>query len=247
MPSLACPSHHTTPHYNRLPPARLHGFADALTGVGIVGRWALALGGGFGTIAYANGRFDVAADYWLVLAHKRLVAGGVLAVSGADAPDAPALLYASCAANAPAGASWPWDVATLPKPLTASRHPPAGAAAVAAAAAAASAGGNGSIVLLAVNPSTAPVILDLAAAGSGAPIATTPRLAWVFSAPGGNLSATGPLLNGGAASLRIGADGSLPAMPGDYTPIGGAQAVVLPPRSQAFIVLLDARAPACTG
>jgi len=39
----------------------------ARTGVGIVGRWALALGGGFGTIAYENSRFDVAADYWLLL------------------------------------------------------------------------------------------------------------------------------------------------------------------------------------
>jgi hypothetical protein len=98
-----------------------------------------------------------------------------------------------------------------------------------------------------VNPSTSPVTLSLAAAGSGAPVATTPRLAWAFSAPGGNLSAIGPALNGGPTPLRINEDGSLPPMPGLFTPADGPQDITLPPMSQVFVVLLDAHAPACTG
>jgi hypothetical protein len=230
----------------------------ARTGVGIVGRWALALGGGFGTIAFDGSRFDVAADFWLMVAHKRLLAGGVLDVAGADIEGSPALVYASCAAAAPANAPFPWDIAAMPRPTTAARHPPRDAATAAAAAAAATAGGNGSVVLLVVNPSSSPITLSLLAAalggGSGgtsqdgamgAPIATTPRLTWIFSAPGGNLSALAPVLNGAETPLRVNEDGSLPPMVGAFTPAGGDAGVALPPRSQAFVVLLGARAPAC--
>jgi len=179
------------------------------------------------------------------------LAGGVLDVTGADAEGSPALVYASCAAVPAAGATFPWDIAAMSPPATAARHPPRDAAAVAAAAAVATAGGNGSIILLVVNPSTSPVTLALSEAtiggggGGSAPLVTTPRLTWVFSAPGGNLSALAPVLNGGETPLRVNEDGSLPPMVGAYTPAGGDAGVTLPPRSQAFVVLLGARAPAC--
>jgi hypothetical protein len=101
---------------------------------------------------------------------------------------------------------------------------------------------NGSVALSAVNPTLAPVTLTLADA-VGAPLAPAPRLAYVFTAPGGpgDLASLTPLLNGGAA-LRLADDGTPPPIEPVFV---GSGAIVLPPRSQAFFVLLDARAPAC--
>lgn len=100
-------------------------------------------------------------------------------------------------------------------------------------------GVNGSVTLLALNPSGAPVVLALS-------LPSVPRVAFVLEAPGGNVAARAPTLNGGAP-LVAGAAGDLPPLQGAYC--GGAACepnVVLPPRSQAFFVLLGARAPACS-
>lgn len=96
---------------------------------------------------------------------------------------------------------------------------------------------NGSVVITASNPGTADVGLAFA-------VPAAPRLEYVFTAPGGNLSATTPILNGDAAApLRLAADGSMPAMPAAYVAAGAT--VTVPARSQALFVLLDAALPAC--
>ena len=103
--------------------------------------------------------------------------------------------------------------------------------------------GNGSVVIMAANPSPESASLVIAGAGQ-ATVPTTPRLEYVLTAPGNDLSTTTPALNGGPA-LRINADGSLPPLPPVWVPSGGAQALVLPPQSQAFFVLLGAGSSAC--
>jgi len=104
--------------------------------------------------------------------------------------------------------------------------------------------GNGTVTLSAVNPTLAPVALALADA-AGAPLAAAPRLEFVFTAPGGpaDVGARAPSLNGGAP-LRLADDGAPPRVDPAFVAAGG---IVLPPRSQAFFVLLDAAAPACGG
>ena len=97
----------------------------------------------------------------------------------------------------------------------------------------------GSVVVTAVNVGNATLALVLAG------VVTTPRLEWVFTAPGGNLSALAPLLNGNQPPLRLAPDGSLPAMPPVEVIAGGAAALTMPPLSQAFFVLLASKAPAC--
>lgn len=103
--------------------------------------------------------------------------------------------------------------------------------------------GKGSVVVSAVNPSLAPVTLDLRDV-SGAALATAPRLEYVFTAPGDDLASFTPLLNGVGPPLRLLADGSAPDMP-PRAVSGDGSPVVLPPRSQAFFVLTEAAAPAC--
>ena len=95
---------------------------------------------------------------------------------------------------------------------------------------------NGSVVIAAVNPSLADV--DLAFGD----VPAAPRAELVFTAPGGDLSSTTPILNGGE-QLRLAADGSPPAMPAAFVAAGAA--VTVPARSQAFFVLLAAALPAC--
>jgi hypothetical protein len=68
--------------------------------------------------------------------------------------------------------------------------------------------GSGAVTLLAVNPTDAPMSVTVSGVAS-----TTPRLEYVFTAADNNFNSTTPVLNGGAA-LRIGLDGSLPAMVG---------------------------------
>ena len=94
---------------------------------------------------------------------------------------------------------------------------------------------NGSVVIAAANPGLADVDLTFA-------VLTVPRAAIVFTAPGGNLSSTTPVLNGGEP-LRLAADGSPPDMPAAFVAAGDA--VTVPARSQAFFVLLAAGLPAC--
>lgn len=102
----------------------------------------------------------------------------------------------------------------------------------------------GTLAVAAVNVGAAPVALSLVD-GGGAPLRTAPRLEWVLTAPGGNLSAPAPLLNGAAPPLRLQPDGSLPPMPPAAVPASGAQQLLLPPFSQAFFVLQGADAAAC--
>jgi hypothetical protein len=102
----------------------------------------------------------------------------------------------------------------------------------------------GAVVVAAANVGAEAAALSLVDA-VGAPLRAAPRLEWVLTAPGGNLSATAPLLNGATPPLRLEPDGGLPPMPPAEVPAGGAQALLLPPWSQAFFVLLDAGAAAC--
>ncbi len=152
-------------------------------------------------------------------------------------------------------------------------HP--AAAAAGAATAAATTAANGSVVLMFANPSTHRVNVSIASLLGGGPLATasgrgfnggdgggddggrgwaflatTPRVDWVFSAPGGpdDLAAVAPVLNafdGGGVLLRVAEDGGLPPMRGFYVPADGEEALSLPPRSQGFSVLLEAAAAAC--
>jgi len=176
----------------------------ALAGVGAVGRWSLSETTPFATIRFvgsdpASGRrqYRVAADYWLLLAHKATVGPGVLNV--AVPPHSPVVAYGYCAKGG-FGA------------------------------------GGGAMVLAAVNTAATTATLDLGA------IAPAPRLEYVFTAPGGNLSAVAPVLNGGPP-LRLEADGGLPAA---FSPAHRTEgAVTLPPRSSAYFVLLAATIPAC--
>lgn len=68
----------------------------SMTGVGLVARWAFSEGSPFATIRKndAADRFDVAADYWIILAQKATSGSGVLAASVPD--DSGVLVYAVC-------------------------------------------------------------------------------------------------------------------------------------------------------
>lgn len=94
--------------WNLPPPAQnsfLHTFFTvaelgqyATTGVGLVARWAFSEGSPFATIRKndAEDRFDVAADFWIILVQKAASGSGVLAASVPD--DAGVLVYAVCGA-----------------------------------------------------------------------------------------------------------------------------------------------------
>lgn len=105
------------------------------------------------------------------------------------------------------------------------------------------AAGNGSTVIMAVNPSAQAVTLMIGNEDEVA-IPTTPRLEYVLTAPDGNLSSIAPLLNGDTL-LRINDDGSLPPLLPTWVPGFGSETITLPPRSQAFFVLVAAGTPAC--
>ena len=104
---------------------------------------------------------------------------------------------------------------------------------------------SSAIVVTAVNLNSVPVPLTLLGMGGGKEISTEPRTEWVFTAPLGNLSSTTPVLNGGVEWVRLGEDGSPPALQGKEVPVGGG-GIVLPPLSQAFFLLSAAGVPACT-
>lgn len=69
----------------------------ALTGVGLVARWAFSEQSPFATIRHNSStqRFDVASDYWLVLAHKAAVGKAAFPTTSDDA-NSGALVYAHC-------------------------------------------------------------------------------------------------------------------------------------------------------
>jgi hypothetical protein len=261
----------------QLPPPAQNSVADgyftlaqygqyARTGVGIVARWSFNEPNAFATVVQNGTRWDVAADYWLLVAMKALLGPGVLAVAGDAGSDIVA--YAQCVlmgvtrrqgssnssssggtSAADAGGWWRWDLSQVEHPFAGTHpNPSTGAAGMHAQVTA----GNGSVVFFYANPSLVRVNVSLTALTSagGFPLTATPRIDWVFSSPGGDddLVALAPVLNAfadGGAVLRIAEDGSLPPMPGFYVGAGGSATLSLPPRSQGFSVLLEAAAPAC--
>lgn len=104
----------------------------------------------------------------------------------------------------------------------------------------------GSVTLFAANPSTSAVALSVS-------VTTRPRLEFVMTAPNGDLASQTPVLNGEEGSpLALAADGSLPPMQGRFRGGGDADTdsedtLHLPPRSQAFFVLLAADSASCGG
>lgn len=226
----------------------MHGFFTlselgtyAKLGVPVVARWAFALGGSFGLLSYAPSpidRFDVAADFWVILAQKRLMGEGVLSVSGDDVADSNVLAFAQCTSLS-ALENEHYDISRMRKAGSGLR--------VRELLSIKSTGNvNGSITIMAVNVGTEPSSLSLLAAGVGAGnIATTPRLEYIFTAQDGDIGSLSSLLNDDTTPLRVLPDGSLPSLTARYVDVGGAADLTLPPLSQAFFVLLNAGASAC--
>ena len=210
----------------------IHGFFSiaqlgqyARAGLGMVARWGIPDLLSPKHIDYAP--YDprgVAADFFLYSIFNRTVGHGVLDVRGDDASEA--LVYAHCANGDFYGAAQEAE------------------------------NNNGTVTIFAANPSSQAATLTLAG------LATLPRYEFVLTAPGGNLSSQTPVLNGNVAHpLALSADGDMPPILGAFCASSRASAagkggrsagrmcgesLVLPPRSQAFFVLLGARAAACS-
>jgi Glycosyl hydrolase family 79, N-terminal domain len=235
----------------------LHGFYTlahagqwAQRGLSALARWSLSEPNPFALIAFNGTQWDVASDFWLMITYKALVGTATLAVTGDDAPGSNVLAYASCTlmgvtvrtdrSSSHDGSAvqdtWRWDVSRVRHPA-AGQHPSFSPITVESTTR-----GNGTVTLIAINPSDAPIDIEL----NGGIAATTPRIEYVFTAPGDNVGSLAPLLNGGTIPLRLAPDGTLPNMPGRYISAGGAAILSLPPRSQAFFVLLAAGASVCS-
>ena len=212
----------------------IHGFFSiaqlgqyARAGLGMVARWGIPDLLSPKHIDYAP--YDprgVAADFFLYSIFNRTVGHGVLDVRGDDASEA--LVYAHCANGDFYGAAQEAE------------------------------NNNGTVTIFAANPSSQAATLTLAG------LATLPRYEFVLTAPGGNLSSQTPVLNGNVAHpLALSAEGDMPPIDGAFcasrasgTSAAGkggrsagrmcGESLVLPPRSQAFFVLLGARAAACS-
>lgn len=100
----------------------------------------------------------------------------------------------------------------------------------------------GAVVLIFINTDTENVLLAL----SGGLTADAPRVEFLLTAPGGNMTADALLLNG--VALGVDAEGRLPQqpLPGKSVPAGGAS-LTLPARSYGFVLLPGAQAVACVG
>ena len=122
--------------------------------------------------------------------------------------------------------------------------------------------GPGAVVLTYINTGSAPVELAVvllggkgkvagsSRAGALSPLPVAPRVEYALTAPRGDLTADGVLLNG--SPLGVDARGALPALPvpGAAVPAGGSAApppLLLPPQAYGFVVLPAAGAPACGG
>lgn len=221
----------------------------AAAGVPVVARFGLCCdepgAGGLSTVTYnasaADAPFGVVPDFWAMLARKRTTGDASLALSGDGVPGSPVAAFASCALiAADESGDATTDLSRVVHPALARSPGRRGVPVLQPVLG----GGNGSVTVSAVNTDgAAAVALALTDAG-GAPLATTPRLEWVFTAPG--LASDAPLLNGDAtAPLHVMPDGSLPPLRGRYVPAGGPADLTLPPHSQAFFVLLGAGAAAC--
>lgn len=102
--------------------------------------------------------------------------------------------------------------------------------------------GQGQITLLAVNPTEQSIQLNPTDdMGNALPLN---RVEYIFTSVSNDFSSYTPLLNGEGSPLRLGSDGTPPIMPGKVVTDSNAP-LVLPPFSQAFIVLLGANASAC--
>jgi hypothetical protein len=215
----------------------LHGFFTlpqfgqyAEAGVGIVARWSLSEQSPFGTIKQNSSRpgpaggWDVAADYFLITLHKRLLGSGVLSVTGDEG--SAVLAYAACSQHGNGSivlvaVNPSSDAVTLS--LQSQAQP--------------------SALLRRRGAGTRAADSDFASL-----LPAAPRQEYVLTAPGGDLQSHTPVLNGNAsAPLRIRDDGSVPPMLPRYVAAGGtgADVLTLPPQSQAFFVLLEAGAPVC--
>lgn len=101
----------------------------------------------------------------------------------------------------------------------------------------------GSVVLLVVNLLSANVTLHLQGTLEQR---TTPRIEYLLSPPGFNISSQSIVLNQASAPLQVNHDGSVPWL----VPLGRAvnetgKALIIPGHSYGFVVLLEAAAPAC--
>lgn len=101
------------------------------------------------------------------------------------------------------------------------------------------AGVPGGVVVAYINLAPSPVALTL-----GGALPASPRVEYVMTAPGGNLTADGVLLNG--VLLAVDGAGRLPAQPVPGAPVpAGAPGIVVPRYSYGFVVLGGAGAAAC--
>lgn len=108
--------------------------------------------------------------------------------------------------------------------------------------AASSYGTNGTVTIFAANPSALAITLEVAGMSS------VPRIEYVLTAPNNDVASSTPILNGNTASpLRLGTDGSLPPLPGNFctSNVDCSKMLTLPPLSQTFFVLLGADHEAC--
>lgn len=106
--------------------------------------------------------------------------------------------------------------------------------------AAPSAGPPGSVAVAYINLAADAVALSVEGVAS-----SSPRLQYVLTAPGGNLTADAVLLNG--APLGVDGAGRLPAQPIPGAPVAAPGPLSLPPFSYGFFVLTGADAGACGG
>lgn len=238
----------------------------ASTGVGIVARWSFNEPNAFATILQNDTRWEVASDYWIMIAMRMLLGSNVLAVNSDTNALNSIIAYAQCllegttrrddifddGMNTTDEFQWRWDLSRL-------RHPLSGIHPTHMSSSATSrqfSAGNGTIVIMIANTKSFAINVTLSEMFTNGQttllqttlLQTTPRIDYVFTAPNGDLGSIAPILNefdNGGTILRLEDDGSLPPMKGFFVPISGTETIHLPSQSQLFSVLLEAKAPAC--
>ncbi len=237
----------------------------ASTGVGIVARWSFNEPNPFATIIQNNTRWEVASDYWILVAMRALLGPNVLEIKSDTNALNSIIAYAQClledtilrddkdndvvdVINTTDKFHWRWDLSRVRHPLfgTHPTHTTSTTSHVIVGG-----NGNGTIVLMIANTQSFSINITLSEIfmnGQTKPLQTTPRIDYVFTAPNGDLGSISPILNefnNGGIVLRLADDGSLPPMNGFYVPSSGTETIILPSKSQLFSVLLEAKAPAC--
>lgn len=238
----------------------------ASTGVGIVARWSFNEPNPFATIIQNDTRWEVASDYWLMVAMRTLLGPNVLEIKSDTNALNSIIAYAQClledtilrddkdndvvdVINTTDKFHWRWDLSRVKHPLfgTHPTHTTSTTSHVIVGG-----NGNGTIVLMIANTQSFSINITLSEMfmndGQTKPLQTTPRIDYVFTAPNGDLGSISPILNefnNGGIVLRLLDDGSLPPMNGFYVPSSGTETIILPSKSQLFSVLLEAKAPAC--